>query len=441
VAAYGVADPRRVRRLPHGIRSITDVAERQLCAGCGVCAFVQPADIVMVDDLDVGRRPVVRDGADTHAALQACPGVGLEHGPPPQGAIPSLLADWGPALEVWEGHAADPTIRFAGSSGGAATALAVSAIEVDGFHGALHIRARSDAPILNETVLSTDRDALLTGSGSRYAPASPCDRLDLVRDAPQPCVFIGKPCDVAATARARRTDGALDAKLGLTVAIFCAGTPSLRGTLEMLETMGVSDTGEVGSLRYRGNGWPGDAHVTLPLHPQCDRDRTLSYADSWGHILQRHRQWRCYVCIDHTGEFADIAVGDPWYRDPEDDELGSNLIIVRTERGRRALATAMNHGHILARRVSPDLVPASQPGLGRVRGAVWGRLMSSRLFGIPTPVYRRMPTFQAWLLRLTLRERLQSTAGLVRRIRRKGLWRRHPVRPMGDELPRLHPPR
>jgi coenzyme F420 hydrogenase subunit beta len=418
------------RRLPLAISSITDVAERQLCTGCGVCAFVQPGEIVMVDDPDAGRRPLVEPGVDTSAALHACPGVGLEHGEPPVDSIASLRTAWGPVLEVWEGHASDDAIRFSGSSGGVATALAVSAIEGEGHHGALHIRAREDAPILNETVLSTDRAGLLAGSGSRYAPASPCDGLHQIREAPGPCVFIGKPCDVAATARARRSDRLLDEKLGLTVAIFCAGTPTLRGTLAMLEAMGVDDPASVTSLRYRGNGWPGDAHVRQDSSPDQPLEQKMSYEESWGDILQQHRQWRCYVCVDHTGEFADIAVGDPWYRDPETDELGSNLILVRSERGRRALSVAMRHGHVVAHRVGPEYVPASQPGLRRVRGAVWGRIATSRLFGIPAPRYRRMPTFRAWLFDLTVRERLQSTVGLVRRIPRRGLWRRHPVKPL-----------
>ena len=418
------------RRLPLAISSIEDVAERQLCAGCGACAYVQPDDIRMVDDLDAGRRPIVRKGADTAPSLQICPGVGLEHDQDPNGAIASLRPGWGPVLEVWEGHAGDEVVRWSGSSGGAATALALASIEVDGFHGALHIRAREDVPYLNETVLSDDRAGLLGGSGSRYAPASPCDRLDLIAEAPGPCVFIGKPCDVAATRRVRKTDQALDANLGLTVAIFCAGTPTTRGTLEMLRIMGV-DPDSLGSVRYRGNGWPGDAHAVAGDNDDDGQvEGRLSYDESWGDILQKHRQWRCYVCADHTGEFADIAVGDPWYRDPAEDEIGSNLLVVRTERGRQALTHAIASGYIEARRVDASFLPASQPGLKQGRGAVWGRLFASRVLRIPAPRYRGLPMFSAWIHELTLRQRLQSTVGLIRRARRKRLRFRHPVRPL-----------
>lgn len=418
--------------MAHRIASIRDVAEFQLCTGCGACAFVQPDDIAMVDDLDMGRRPLVRQvddrDVDTSRALAVCPGIGLSHGQLPGDIIPELRASWGPVLEVWEGHAGDSEIRLAGSSGGAATALALDAMQHRGHAGTLHIRARQDVPYLNETVLSATRDELLAATGSRYAPASPCDRLDLIRDAEGPCVFIGKPCDVAALSKVCAGDDDLAKQVGLTVAFFCAGTPTTRGTLELLEAFGIDDPDDLVDLRYRGQGWPGLARARVRT-PEGVEERTLTYEESWGAILERHRQWRCYVCADHTGESADIAVGDPWYRPIGEDEIGRSLILVRTERGRAALRAALESGAIVAEQVPAHRVPASQPGLRKVRGAVWGRLAASRVAGIPAPRYRGYPTFPAWWRELGWRDRARSFFGLFRRIRRRGLRVRHPVKP------------
>ena len=415
------------------IGGIQDVAEFGLCTGCGACAFAQPGEIAMVDDLDAGRRPVVRsvDGQllPTRQALAACPGIGLEQTTSVPDEIAELRAKWGPVLEVWEGWAADPELRHAASSGGIASALALHSIEEEGFHGLLHIRSRNDTPYLNETVLSTDRQAILEATGSRYAPASPCDRLDLVRDAPSACVFVGKPCDVAATSKLRSTDEVLDQQLGLTVAIFCAGTPTTRGTLEMLARMGVQDPDSLVSLRYRGNGWPGDAVAEIQESNGSVRAEQLTYGESWGEVLQRHRQWRCYVCADHTGQFADIAVGDPWYRSVEGDD-GRSLILVRTSRGQRILAAAIASGRVVAQRVPPSRVSDAQPGLRGSRGAVGGRITVLRLLRIPVPVYRGFPMLQVWWRDLSLREKLRSTVGTLRRVRRKRLRHRHPVRPL-----------
>ncbi len=419
------------------VRSITDVAERQLCTGCGVCAAVQPGVITMVDDIEFGRRPIISEGSEavsTDLALACCPGIELSHGPDPEGAEPSVRNQWGPVIAVWEGYAADAEIRHRGSSGGAATAIALHCIEAEDMHGVLHTRARDDVPYLNHTVFSTTRDELLAATGSRYAPASPCDGLALIRDAPGPSVFIGKPCDVAATRKARRQDARLDEQLGLTIGIFCAGTPTTRGTLEMLRAMGVDDPSTLTSLRYRGNGWPGNAVARTVTEDGEEVEAELTYDESWGALLGPHRQWRCYVCADHSGEFADVAVGDPWYIEPDGTDPGRSLIVARSERGRRLVEAAISAGALVAHRVRADSLSAAQPELLRVRGAVWGRSAACRLLGIPAPRYRGLPLFGIWLRSLSLREKLQSTAGLVRRIRRKGLWRRHPVvpfRPMG----------
>ncbi len=407
------------------LRSIRDVAERQLCSGCGACAYAAPAAVRMVDDLDQGRRPVVVDGADTSAALAVCPGVGLDAPAVPPGAERDLVRGWGPVLEVWEGHASDPDVRFRASSGGAATALAVYGLERGGMHGVLHIRARKDAPVLNETHLSTSRAELTAHVGSRYAPASPCDGLGAIEAAPGPCVFVGKPCDVAATAKARALRPELDRRLGVTITIFCAGAPSTRGTLAMLERMGIADPKAVESVRYRGHGWPGLAAARTP-----EREATLTYQQSWGEVLQRFVPWRCRICPDHTGEFADISVGDPWYHDEIPvDEPGRSLVIVRTERGRRFLADALAAGALVLERRDPSALPRSQPNLLRVRGAVFGRVLVSRLFGAAAPRYRGFGLSQVWLRDLTLKERAQSLYGTVKRVFTKGLLGRTPVRP------------
>ncbi len=384
----------------------------------------------MVDDEARGCRPALVDSSSTDEALAACPGVGLEHEDlsEREGLLPELLTDWGPVLQIWEGHAADEEIRYRGSSGGVATALTLYALEHLGFHGALHITARRDTPILNETVLSTSREEMLEATGSRYAPASPCDGLQQVEDAPAPCVFIGKPCDVGGARNSATLRPALQPNLGLTIGIFCAGTPSTKGTLEMLRRMGFEDTNAVRSVRYRGNGWPGWAEVTGqgPDGPQTAR---LSYQDSWGGILQRYRQWRCYVCADHTAEFADVSVGDPWRTIPEPEALGESLVLARTERGRQCVQQAISAGHLRLHPVDAKALVDSQPNLLRSRGAVWGRSWACRALGVAAPRYRNLSTFGPWLRALTLREKAQSIYGTAKRVFTKRLRQRATLAP------------
>ncbi len=420
-------------RLP--IVDVQDVAEAQLCCGCGACAYADPESVRMVDDLDQGRRPVFvspearrRASAD---AMSVCPGIELSHDE--SDFAPGILEDmrpgWGPILEVWEGHAADEELRHAASSGGASSALALFGIERAGMHGVLHINARQDVPFLNETILSQRREQILAATGSRYAPASPCDRLDLIESAPAPCVFIGKPCDVAAANKARALRPKLDANLGLTVAIFCAGTPTTRASLRLLEALDVDDLDQLEGLRYRGLGWPGMATARVHQDGEPRVTGQLTYDEAWGDILSKDRQWRCQLCIDHTGEFADIAVGDPWYKPRDPQNPGSSLILIRTERGRRVFEAAVEAGYLSVKRVSPQTLPASQMNLLRTRGGIWGRMLALALARAPRPRYRGLPTWRFWWSAQTWRQRLQSVVGTLRRVGRRGLRRRRPVRP------------
>lgn len=406
-------------RLP--VLTISDVCTRQLCTGCGVCAAMEPERFAMGEDLDLGHRPFLRENApeETGEAMACCPGASLRHdAAPPEGAIPALAAGWGPVLEVWEAHASDETIRRAGSSGGAATAIALSLLERGSVAGVIHIGAREDAPYLNETRISRSRAELLEHTGSRYAPASPCDRLGEIEAGEESCVFIGKPCDVAATVAACSRRPALAAKIKCTIAFFCAGAPSTRGTLELLKRVGVENPSSVKSLRYRGNGWPG--RWTVRFHDGTEQSRELTYSESWG-FLQRFRQWRCYICPDHTGEFADIAVGDPWYRSIEEGEPGSSLIVVRTLRGRAVLQAAVEAGAITLNSGDPNLLPTSQPGLLKTRGGLWIRLKVLRLLGAAVPNFEGFELARFWWSELSLRAKVSSFTGTVKRVFKKGL--------------------
>lgn len=409
------------------IKSIDDVVAMQLCTGCGICAYVEPKRFRMADTMDHGRRPFLLDNAilESGEALAVCPGAHLEHPASMRtrdDILPELLDAWGPVLAVWEGYAADPEIRFSGSSGGAATALALYGIEREGMAGALHVGARNDVPYLNETVYSKSRTDLLDRTGSRYAPASPCDSLDRIEAADGKSVFIGKPCDAAAVMSARKLRPGLDEKLGLVIAFFCAGVPSTKGTLDLLRANGVNDPATVQELRYRGKGWPGMWTAKFLNREGKQEIKQVSYADSWG-FLQQYRQWRCYICPDHTGEFADIAVGDPWYRKVQDGEPGKSLIVARSGRGLAVIRAAAAAGYLILEDSNPDLLPRSQPGLMETRGAIWARLWVLRMLAAGVPRYSGFPMFKFWVGNLDITAKLKSIIGTVRRVFTKRLRR------------------
>jgi coenzyme F420 hydrogenase subunit beta len=375
----------------------------------------------MMDTLEYGRRPYISGQCGKKAmddAMRACPGFSMTRPPKSKEQIgDEVFYDvWGPVLGVWEGFASDEQIRFEGASGGVATALALIGIEQLNMSGALHIRARRDVPYLNQTVLSHCREELLAGAASRYAPASPCDGLDLVERSDRPCVFIGKPCDAAAIKKMEHVNPKLVGKIGFSIAFFCAGTPSLQGNLEMLRQMGVEDPSSVVSLRYRGRGWPGMATVEYRLPDGTLQERQLTYDQSWGDILQKYRQWRCYICPDHIGEFADIAVADAWHRSVEEHQPGRSVMIARTERGREIIERAIRDGYLKAESVSHKILPLCRPGQAEYQAQLWARLKTLKTMGVPSPDYRNFNFYRLWRSELSVKEKVRSVLSTVKRI-------------------------
>lgn len=397
---------------------VSDVVRWRLCLGCGACEYACPKKkIELINFIGQGIRPTVLptgDCGDCSDCVTVCPGIGMSHEPmmnTAQGLINTLTEGWGPVLEVWEGHATDKAIRFNGSSGGLASALALYCIEQESMEGVAHIGSDSEDRYQNKSIFSRSREELLSTTGSRYSPASPCDNLQTIEDADRPCVFIGKPCDIEGLRKTQSIRPDLSNNVGVAIGIFCAGTPSTQGTLDLLAKYGISHE-DVEEIRYRGRGWPGSFSVRLKNNPEWKELAT--YAEAWG-FLQAYRPYRCHVCPDSTSEFADISCGDPWYRDIDVDEPGKSLVLVRSEKGREIVNGAIQAGYVQLAPVEPAVLELSQKELLRKRGAIWGRVITMRTLGIPAPHFDGFSLFRNWL-KLPGGQKIRSILGTAKRI-------------------------
>ncbi|MCA1563301.1 MAG: Coenzyme F420 hydrogenase/dehydrogenase, beta subunit C-terminal domain, partial [Acidobacteria bacterium] len=271
--------------LHRSLTSLSDVVDWGLCIGCGACAYAcKSGGVRMVHVESEGFRPVFEDVAcrQCTACLEICPGAHVD-GNLNIGTLPKQIEadhEFGPTLEIWEGWASDPEVRFRGSSGGLLSALSLYCLEAGGFDGVIHAGMDPAQPWMNRNHVSRDREAIMARAGSRYAPSAPCAALgDIPAD--EMHVFIGKPCDTAAVSELCRRDPQLDRRIGLVLTFFCAGTPNTRGTLDLMESLEVPASGNVSAVHYRGEGWPGNFRVVS--HDRHEKT-TMSYEESWGKL-------------------------------------------------------------------------------------------------------------------------------------------------------------
>jgi coenzyme F420 hydrogenase subunit beta len=190
-------------------KTCQDIVAWRLCLGCGACAYICPERKIRLVDFSEERiRPLVQsdDCGFCIDCSEVCPAHENDHteiNNRPD-IIHELQQSCGPVLEIWERFATDSEVRCWGSSGGLITALRIYCVEKQGMHGVPHVGGDPDHPIRNKTMLSRTREEPLSKTGSRYAPASACDRSDLVESAPGQCVFVGQPSEVTAITKAQR---------------------------------------------------------------------------------------------------------------------------------------------------------------------------------------------------------------------------------------------
>jgi coenzyme F420 hydrogenase subunit beta len=407
------------------IQNLKDVVDWGLCIGCGACAYAcKQGHISLVNIENLGIRPKFETAecASCGECLAYCPGYTVDSRLV-AGAIPKQSEadhEFGPALEIWEGYAADPEIRFQASSGGILSALSLYCLEKEGMGFVLHAGADPQVPWTNKTFQSRTREEIMARTGSRYAPASPCEGLEAIAASEKPCVFVGKPCDTAGVALAQKQRPELEEKLGLILTFFCAGTPSTRGTIDLMKSLNfVPD--QVGTLRYRGEGWPGRFRVTA--HSE-QREASYSYNESWGR-LTAYRPTRCHICPDGLGRVADISCGDAWHEFSDNNDPGRSLVLVRTERGREILRRAREAGYVVLQPRDSSAVMAAQVNLLARRREIFGRLFARKLLLMPVPNFAGFSLFRSWI-RIPFFLKCRTILGSLTRLIQRGQTRRRP---------------
>ncbi|WP_333811252.1 Coenzyme F420 hydrogenase/dehydrogenase, beta subunit C-terminal domain [Timonella senegalensis] len=365
------------------LAKITSVVENDQCSGCGACAALFPTLGMELDRSGFLRPDLSRIGElgdlDDSNLLEKfeniCPGLQVEMPP----VVNNVHPVFGTYVSSWVAWATDGEVRSKGSSGGVITALNDWMLSTGKVTSVSAVQSDSSAPTRAVPVVISRKEDVLGSAGSRYQPVASCTGDANVG------AFTGKPCEVYAQKKLDQSTGIERASY---MSFFCAGTPSQRATDKLIGELGgtVESTRE---LKYRGDGWPGN----FVIKDEGGTERSRSYHDSWGAVLGRDLQYRCKVCVDGTGEHADIAVGDFWHADERgyplfEDAEGRSVVLARTQRGddllRRAVEAGVIEGEPLT---SLDELNGVQPLQVARRNTLWGRLLGRRLAGYRVPQY------------------------------------------------------
>ena len=318
--------------------NVTTILHNRMCLGCGLCSSdVGEEKLRMLEQEDGFLIPVIQKDFDGEVPdlREYCPGITVR--------LRKLLRNrdekfYGPFLTVKTAYATDEVIRFRGSSGGCLTAILCGLLEKNLVDGALQVGPSIIDPLKSEYHFSRGAGEVIANAGSRYAPASLLVNLKNILKENNRIAVVGKPCDIAALTQFIEKHPGYSEKIYCTLSFMCMGLPSQNATIELVKRLGVTDLDKISSIRYRGCGWPGQATIVT----NNGEEKTSTYHDSWGGVLGRAVHFRCKICPDGWGSFADISAGDAWFTDGKgplfDEKPGRSLLFIRSQRGQEIIS-------------------------------------------------------------------------------------------------------
>jgi len=319
---------------------ITNVVERDLCIGCGLCAALCPQGVLEMQWNRYGEySPVEVSPCTTECGLclKVCPFADSGEnedtiGERLYGTVPGIQhrPETGYYLASYVGYS--ERHRPASASGGMATWL-LEALLAEGVVDHVICVAPTGDPerLFAFRVFDTPED-VRTGAGSAYYPVEMSGVVRQVLEVPGRYAITGLPCSLKAIRLAQQRNKKLRERVVVTVGLVCGQLKSRHFTDYVAALAGVQ--GEVTGVCYRGKS---------PDQPASNYHYTFTAADGeerrifWKEGIAEvwTNRWftlnACNYCDDVFAECADVTLMDAWLPRYSHDPNGTSLLIVRSQ--------------------------------------------------------------------------------------------------------------
>ena len=329
--------------------TVSDVVQAGLCVSCGACSAACGRGAISRPFKDGMFAPEVDASKCVSCGMcvKVCPGATTDLAKFCRGGIEHFGAK---PLGVHAAFALDGELRHASASGGVVTALLgellrrgiyrrAYVVDFEMFDGSRQAALKAVA----------SEEELRKAAKSKYVPVSVQEVVEAVRDGSVGgSVVVCTPCQLLAIRKAMDAYKVPEDDV-LFVGLFCDKVFNYSVYDEYGRRFGKFD-----AMHFKdkdAGGWPGS---TMLFGGEGTRvvDKSFRMA-----LKESCKVARCDVCFDKLNQDADISVGDCYVPGFETREGMSN-VIVRTEKGRRAMEAAK--GVLAVRDCSYGAVKESQ---------------------------------------------------------------------------------
>ena len=336
------------------MRTVISTVLNNLCISCGACKGICPRGCITYTRKRGMFIPLLDEQACISCGLCAdvCPGLGHEY-------FPRSTAEetvTGNYLDCYNAWSRDPILRHVSASGGVVSTV-VEALLKSGRYDAVFTPDTYDYREQLKTKRYTAAEFCIGWADSstpksRYLPVSHEEAVSYIKcHRDERLIIIGTSCAIRGIISVIEKLG-LSREQYLLIGLFCDKVFNYN-VIKYFSDKYSSDS-PVCKLHFKNKesgGWPGDMKFypaeCEPFYvPLSERARAKAY----------FMPERCLYCVDKLNVCADISVGDN-YTGQDESKLGSNSLIVRTERGAEAIELAK------------DLLELREIGVGAVQRA------------------------------------------------------------------------
>ncbi len=393
------------------VEGIAAIVKNGLCHRCGACVGICPAGTLSLNSEGFPKQ--TSECINCNRCVQVCSGIVVDYETMGRDMFGETYR-YGPALgefiDTVVAHATDEEIRWCGASGGVITQLLVYLLESGQIKGALVAVQHRDDPSMGEGILARSREELVAAAQSRYTTTPSLTALKDMSGEDGPFAVVGLPCQIHSVRMLQKVDKRWARKVVFTIGLVCSHNPPCIATREVAAMFSRGKT-QLEKTHYRQSdqrGWPHDT-VELKYTNGEVRRSPFGPAETVTLLKNLYPLGRCLMCVDATAEFADIGVADPWIRNEKGywrytDPGGWSSLIVRTEKARQYLQSAVDAGKLVMHPQPPAEIEAGQYRMMSTKKVkVPCRLLWRKWFGWPVPlVTASLPKSSPWLMALSL---------------------------------------
>ena len=317
--------------------TVKKTVHADLCCGCGICKAICPKECISWNEKNGLYVPNINEQQCVNCGLCAsvCPGLGHYY----EAKETAEETVTGPVLASYNAWSRDAELRHVSASGGVVSTIIRELLETGAYDGAFCLDSYDYRQQLKTRLYTAEEVKncwnLSNAPKSRYLPVSHENAVAYIKENRNArLIFVGTSCAVRGLQAAVKKLN-LNREQYLFIGLFCDKVFNYNVISYWQDQYCYGNTLEALHFKNKeSGGWPGDMKFFpegqeafyVPLE---DRAKAKAY----------FMPERCLYCVDKLNTCADISLGDN-YTGKDDSKLGSNSVIIRTQAGANAWATA-----------------------------------------------------------------------------------------------------